>query len=214
MSDIPLKIGHLKTADASKIGTIPVAEGNVIYSEGPAMQFIDFASKRHTYGSVLSGIYSNNTFVDFSTSAVSAALTALLNSNTPSGQLLLIGGRQALYQKLHGFAYLKYFDVDLSSKYFITCKTKITSSDTVNIIVYGINGTDNSTGSLYYLTISGSTIKSVIDLDGMDVSGAFSVIANSDGFSLSSTTLKFKIVSSSCSNGNDVLIFNDMGSAS
>lgn len=207
-----LQIGHLKTADASKISSKPVAEGKVIYSEGPAMQFVDFAGKRHSYGSVLSGIYDNieKKYIDFSTADEPTILKALYNNGVPSGQLLIIGVKQANYQKIQGFGYLKYIDDNLNSKYFISCNTTITSSDKLYFVIFGAVGSTSS--NLYYITVTGSAITSAVDLDGNDVSSIFTISSTKDLFAISSTQVQFKIISASCTNGKQVFIFNNMNS--
>lgn len=93
--------GHLTKTDEDKISKIPVVEGKVIYSENSAMQFVDYASGRHTYGSVLSGIYDGTKYIDFSSTAINDCLTSIKTYGlVPNGQLVKIGNAVYQYRKI------------------------------------------------------------------------------------------------------------------
>lgn len=105
-----LKIGHLAQSQESLISSIPVKEAQVVYSENSGMQFIDYANKRHTYGSVLSGIY-NDTFVDFGSIGVDAILTAIkTNGLVNNGQLIKSGNKAYQYRKINSNNFIAKLD--------------------------------------------------------------------------------------------------------
>lgn len=96
-----LKIGHLGKADAAKINDVPVVEGQVIFSEGHAVQFIDFANQRHVYGDIISGVF-NDSYVDFNGNmSWSGILNAIKNNgNVKDGQKVNIANTIMTYRKI------------------------------------------------------------------------------------------------------------------
>ena len=62
--------GHLSTSDESKIDNLKVVNGRTIYSEKSGLQFVDYADKRHTYGPILTCIFNDTGYVDFTTSTI------------------------------------------------------------------------------------------------------------------------------------------------
>lgn len=92
ITDFNFVPGYLDQNSESKIGSTSVVNGQVIYSEKSGLQFIDYADKRHTYGSVLTGIYNTTGFVNFATATLDEALAAIkANGMVVDGQNLKIG---------------------------------------------------------------------------------------------------------------------------
>lgn len=97
-----LKFGHLAKDQASLISSIPVKDGQVIYSEGHNMQFVDYLNKRHTYGSVISGIYNDSGYVNFNGLDLPSILTAIkLNGNMNDGQLITADNSIYIYKNIN-----------------------------------------------------------------------------------------------------------------
>ena len=97
-----LKLGHLAKDQASLISSIPVKDGQVIYSEGHNMQFVDYLNKRHTYGSVISGIYNDSGYVDFNGLDLPSILTTIkLNGNMNDGQLITADNSIYIYKNIN-----------------------------------------------------------------------------------------------------------------
>ena len=53
LTNYNITFGHIEKNAEAKISTTAVANGQIIFSEKSGHQFIDYADKRHTYGSVL-----------------------------------------------------------------------------------------------------------------------------------------------------------------
>lgn len=108
VTDYNVKIGHLAGEDESKIATLPVANGQVVYSEKSGLQFIDYADSRHTLGPVLTGIYNGTTFVDFSTMTPDVVLTTLqgIGIQIADGQVLKINGNIYRYRFIGGVHFI------------------------------------------------------------------------------------------------------------
>ena len=87
------KPGHLGTSDESKIGNLKVVNGRTIYSEKSGLQFVDYANKRHTYGPILTCIFNDIGYVDFTTSTINDSLTAIkANGLVVDGQIIKVDG--------------------------------------------------------------------------------------------------------------------------
>lgn len=98
--------GHLDKNSEGKINTVSVINGQIIYSEKSGMKFVDFADKRHTYGSVLTGMYNNSgvgSFVDFSSKSATDVLQIIINNDglVADGQLIKIGSDIYQYRKIN-----------------------------------------------------------------------------------------------------------------
>lgn len=187
-----LNIGHLKTADSAKISTIPVKEGNVIYSEGPGMQFVDFNSKRHAYGSVLSGVYNGSTYVDFNDATIAEIFTALLNNNTQSGQIVTMFGFGGVYiTGDNNTGYIKLFNnTGMEDAYYLRLSAYLSDNYKIDLVIYQNN-------NLYYMSGSDINNLSVVDLDGNDASSNFDIAYDNELTAEISSTSPFKILSAS-----------------
>lgn len=89
------EIGHILTKDSAKISSIPIAangSGKVIYDESSGTQFVDFGGVRHTYGSVLTGVFiPSSGYVSFAGKDPKVILNNIaLNGNVKSGQLVYV----------------------------------------------------------------------------------------------------------------------------
>ena len=103
-----LKIGHLEEAKKSLINDIPVQEGTIVYTDKSGMQFVDFAGDRHTYGSILSGIYSNKYgFLDFANANLKDVIDAIKdNGFVVDGQIIRAGNTVYQYRKVREKHYI------------------------------------------------------------------------------------------------------------
>lgn len=100
--------GHLDKNSEAKINTVEITNGNMIFSEKSGLQFIDYADKRHTYGSVLSGVYNATGFVDFATSTLHEAVDAISkNGLVPNGQIIKVGNT------IYRYRYFESLDADI-----------------------------------------------------------------------------------------------------
>ena len=118
-----LQIGHLNKSKESMIGNMPVEDGKVVYSENSGMQFVDYAGERHTYGSILSGIYTNNYgFLDFTSSQLSEIISAIKdNSFVIDGQIIRAGNTVYQYRKVRD----KHFIIKMNDTGIVMNKFKI-----------------------------------------------------------------------------------------
>ena len=98
-----LKIGYLKSSDESLISSVSIKTGQIIYSEEPGVQFVDFEGTRHTYGSVLSGLFVGNEYKDFSTLELNDIIDVIKENNEiiKNGQLIKIGKSIYMYKKVN-----------------------------------------------------------------------------------------------------------------
>ena len=88
-----LQPGHLNITDESKIGNLKVVNGRTIYSEKSGLQFVDYADKRHTYGPILTCIYNDAGYVDFTTSTLDGSLDAIKEYGfVVDGQIIKVDG--------------------------------------------------------------------------------------------------------------------------
>lgn len=174
MSDY-LKIGHLSIADESKIANVPVTNAQIIHSEKSGMQFVDYNNKRHTQGSVISGIYNDSTkYTDFATSTVDNVLTTIkANGFIVDGQLIKVGDSIYKYRKIGGKNFLTKLDeygIDVSASKvgFAIYLPNYTSGDTVDvdIVVSIYNSTHNNKLFLVKIVNGAIDLNSCEDLDG------------------------------------------------
>lgn len=106
MSD-ELKIGHLGKANAAKINDIAVAQGQVIFSEGHNVLFVDYDGKRHTNGDIISGVF-NDSYVDFNGEVTWDEILEAIKSNggIPDGQRVSITNNFFTYRKIGDYHFL------------------------------------------------------------------------------------------------------------
>jgi hypothetical protein len=116
-------MGHLDKTKESVIKDIPVKEGRVVYSEKSGMQFVDFAGERHTYGSILSGIYTNNYgFIDFTDAELRDIVNTIKdNGFVVDGQIVKAGNTVYQYRKVRD----KNFIVKMNQTGIVMNKFKI-----------------------------------------------------------------------------------------
>ena len=178
-----LKIGHLGKADAAKISTVPVVEGQVIFSEGHNVQFADFDGKRHAYGDIISGVY-NDSYIDFNDGYITwdDTLNAIkTNGNVKDGQKLKIANTIMVYRKIGQYNFISLDDINPGSvpyiisyggSYNIAHKTTVLFMDNINKQLYiltinvasngtiqisceDLNGTVTDLSSLVAVTLTG-----------------------------------------------------------
>ena len=203
-----LIIGHLVADQESLISKVPVNEGQIIYSEKSAMQFTDYAGKRHTHGSILSGIYNENTFVDFQTVEIDEVLSAIkTNGFVVDGQIIKVGNTVYQYRNVKG----KNLIVKMNDTGIITDKFKVcyavylpdyVEGDSVNIdfliaITNGVYG-----DKIYYVKVQDNVLD-VSQCDDMDETFNpdefdISILHNGNGLFTLSTTISSTMNIISC----------------
>lgn len=178
VTDFVLAPGHLDKNSESKINDTAVVNGQVIYSEKSGLQFIDYADKRHTYGSVLTGVYNNSTgFVDFSTTTLGNALDAIkTNGLVNDGQNVKIGNNIYQYRCITSNKESLITKIDESQIYveeeqigYIIYLPEHKSGDLVNVdILMSITNEEFGT-KLMLVKIVNNSVKSALcqDLDGV-----------------------------------------------
>lgn len=141
-----LKIGHLGKTDAAKINNVPVVEGQVIYSEGHNVQFVDYGNKRHTHGDIISGVY-NDKYIDFDSSETwDDTLNAIkTNGNVKDGQKLKIANALMTYRKIGQYNFISVdeinpgavpFIISYGGNYSIAHQTSVLLMDNINKQLY------------------------------------------------------------------------------
>lgn len=96
------KIGHLSKEQASKLSSIPIGAGQIIYNEKDGTQFVDYNNKRHSYGSVVSGIFNGSSYVNFSTSNLTTVINTIKASDSViDGQLINVNNSIYMYKKIN-----------------------------------------------------------------------------------------------------------------
>ena len=178
------KPGHLDKNSQSKINNVQVANGTVVYSEKSGLQFIDYADTRHTYGSVLSGIYNPNGFVDFTTSSLNEAVLAIkTNGLVTDGQLIKVGNTIYRYRYINDAHLITTvdkdeLDVQAEKIGYIIHLPEYNEGDVIDIDLL-VSITSEENGHKMYLI---KVIDNVLDLSSCkDLDG----ILNQDTFDLS-----------------------------
>lgn len=174
MSDFIFTPGHLDANSESKINNVVVETGNVIYSEKSGMQFIDYADKRHTYGSVLTGVYNDTGFVDFTTSTLENSLSAIKsNGFVVDGQIIKVGNLIYKYRKIGDNNFIikedeSNIDVKESKAGFIVYLPEFVSGDLVdiNFLLSLSNETNANKVFLVKIVDNAIDLASCKDLDG------------------------------------------------
>ena len=221
LTDYSVVIGHLDKNSEAKISDVTVANGQIIHSEKSGMQFIDFADKRHTYGSVLTGVYNDSGYIDFTTSTLSGSLNAIkTNGFIVDGQIVKVDNSIYKYRKIGDNNLLVKLDesnveVEQSKVGFVVHVPGFVEGDLVNIDFLVSLSNDTNSNKLFLVKV----INNVIDLtacqdfDGTFNSNTFDLIIAHNGsglFTISATVAStLKVVSysvtSSGSNKNEGL---------
>lgn len=175
--------GHLNTSDESKIGNLKVVNGRTIYSEKSGLQFVDYADKRHTYGPILTCIFNDTGYVDFTTSTVNDSLAAIKeNGFVVDGQIIKVDGLYK-YRKIGDNNLITKMDesnvdIDESKVGFVINLPEYAEGDLVNMDLLLSVYNETSGIKLFLVKI----IDNEIDLTKcLDMDGAF----NTDNFNLS-----------------------------
>lgn len=208
MSDNMLKIGHLSADQEALIGQVPVNEGQIIYSEKSSMQFVDYADKRHTHGSILSGIYHDSKFVDFQTVKIDEVLSAIkANGFVVDGQIIKVGNTVYQYRNVKG----KNIIIKTNETSIVTNKHKVcyavylpdyVEGDSVSID-FLISIENNIYGDkIYYVKVQDNKLD-ISQCDDMDETFnpdefGISIIHNGDGLFALSTIVSSNINIISC----------------
>ena len=207
MSDYNFTPGHLTSSSENKINDIAVQTGNVIYSEKNGLQFVDYADKRHTYGSVLSGVFNNNAFVDFTISTLDNSLEAIKNNGFVSdGQIIKVGNLIYKYRKIGNNNFIikideSNVDVEASKTGFVVYVPEFVSGDLVDInFLISVSDTANNS-KVYLVKVIDNEIdlNSCQDIDGVFDSTTFNLTVTHNGsgiFVIKATTdAKLRIIS-------------------
>lgn len=182
-----IKIGHLKKADASKIDTVPVTEGQVIYSEEHAVQFVDYDNKRHIYGDIISGVFTDK-YVDFNSDITwEDTLSAIKTSGVKDGQKVRIANNMMVFRKINNYNFLTiekinpgtvpfiinyggtynishqttvlFMDIILKQLYILTID--VASNGTIQVHCEDLNGVISDMSTIATVTLTGSFLQIV-----------------------------------------------------
>ena len=194
-----LKIGHLKSGDESKINNVAVKEGNFVFIEQSGTQVVDYAGRRHVYGSVVNGIFNGNTFFDFAGKELNEIITAISNNGQlVNGQMVKIGNTVYQYRNINGKHMIAKVQssstsVKESAAGYIIYLPEYVTGDSVDIdmlvsVQHNVHGSKLFLVKIYDNKISLSECQ---DLDGDFSTGSFILTVTHDGnglFVISSTT--------------------------
>lgn len=209
-----LKIGYLKSSDESLIGSVAVKTGQIIYSEGPGMQFVDFENMRHTYGSVLAGLFVGSEYKDFSTLSLDEIITTIKANDViiKNGQLIKTNDSIYMYKKVND----KYFITQLNDTAIEVSQNKVgyaiqfpnyKDGDLVDISLVVSVSSESYGEKVFLIKVEDNVINlsACEDLDGAFSSDSLGIdIINYEGLfvivsTLSSVTLKVVSYSASSS---------------
>lgn len=211
LTDYPVVFGHLDKNSEVKIGSTTVSNGQVIFSEKSGLQFIDYADKRHTYGSVLSGVYNNTGYIDFATSTLADSLVAIkTNGLVVDGQIIKVDNSIYKYRKIGDNNLIikideSNVDVEQSKVGFIVYLPDFTQGDLVSIDFLVSLSNETYTNKIFLVKVVNNVIDLTAcqDLDGTFDSNTFdlNVAHNGSGlFTISATVAStLKVVSYSVS---------------
>ena len=203
--------GHLDKESESKINNVDVVNGQVIYSEKSGLQFIDYADIRHTYGSVLAGVYNTTGYVDFTTSTLNNALQAIkTNGLVVDGQIVKIGNSVYKYRKIANNHFIIKFDesnvnVEQSKVGFVVYIPEFVTGDLVSIDFLISLSNETNTNKIFLVKLVNNTVDLTLckDLDGTFDSSKFDLSVTHKGsglFAISANTAStLKVVSYSVS---------------
>lgn len=211
MSNFVFVPGHLNKDSENKINNVEVVTGQVIYSEKSGLQFIDYADRRHTYGSVLAGVYNTTGYVDFTTSTLNNSLQAIKsNGFVVDGQIVKIGDIVYKYRKIGNNHFIikideSGVDVDQSKVGFVVYIPEFSNGDLVSIDFLVSLTNETHTNKVFLVKVINNSIDLTLckDLDGTFDSNNFdlSVVHNGSGlFTISANVASsLKVVSYSVS---------------
>lgn len=192
-----LRVGHL--IDESKVNNIPVNEGNLVYLEPSGTQMVDYAGKRHLYGSVIHGVFNEGTFVDFTGKELEEIITAIsTNGQLINGQLVKVGNTVYQYRKINGKHMIAKIqsgstNVNDSNVGYVIYLPEYVAGDTVDMDLL-VSVQHNVHGSKVFLVKVHDgkvNLSECQDLDGNFTTDSFILTVAHDGngmFSISSTT--------------------------
>lgn len=211
MSDYIFTPGHLTAESASKINNVAVKTGTVIYSEKDSLQFVDYADKRHTYGSVLSGVYNDTAFVDFTISTLDNSLEAIKsNGFVVDGQIIKVGNLIYKYRKIGNNNFIikideSNVDIEESKAGFIVYVPEFASGDLVDINFLLSVSNESNVNKVFLVKVVGNAIDLTLcqDLDGVFNSNTFDLDITHNGSGVfvvsASTACTLKVISYSVS---------------
>lgn len=189
MSEAKFVPGHLDKNSEGKINTTAVVNGQVIYSEKSGHQFIDYADKRHTYGSVLAGVYNDTGYVDFTTSTIKDSLAAIkTNGFVVDGQMVKLANSVYKYRKI-GDNHLvvkvdeSSVDVDVSTVGFVVYLPEFATGDLVSIDFLVSVSNDTNANKLFFVKVVDNAINLAAckDFDGQFDSSTFDLTVAHNG---------------------------------
>ena len=198
MSDFTFTPGHIAANYANKINNVAVTNGNCIYSEKHGLQFVDYADKRHTYGSVLSGVYNNTAFVDFTTSTLADSLEAIKsNGFVVDGQIIKVGNSIYKYRKIGINNFIikldeSSIDVEELKTGFVVNLSEFATGDLADINFLVSVSTEANANKVYLLKVVKNKLDTTLcqDLDGVFDPDAFELDVIHNGAGLYSVTAK------------------------
>ena len=186
VTDFKFVPGSLDKNSEAKINQAPVVNGQVIYSEKSGLQFIDYANTRHTYGSVLTGIFNGTSFVDFSTSTLDSAIQVIKsNGLVCDGQFIKVGDLIYKYRKINNNHLIikideSSVDVKQSKTGFVVYLPGFATGDLVNINFLVSLSNKSNANKIFLIKV----VNNVVDLTACkDLDGTF----NSNVFDLTFT---------------------------
>lgn len=182
------KPGHLRVSDEAKIGNLKVVNGRTIYSEKSGLQFVDYADKRHTYGPILTCIYNDTGYVDFTTSTLDESLEAIKsNGFVVDGQIIKVDGLYR-YRKIGDNNLIikideSNVDIDESKIGFVIHLPEFVTGDKVNIdLLLSVYNETNGTKIFLVKIVDGVIdLTQCRDLDGAFDSNTFDLSVSDNG---------------------------------
>lgn len=195
--DVELKIGHLGKEQADLLPSVAINDGQIIYNENNGMQFADYKGARHSYGSVISGIFNGTEYVDFSTANIKELVNILKTSEAVHhGQLLNINKSIFMYKNVNGNSFIVKINdtesaVNANTAGYIIHLPEYKSGDQVTIDMLVSLYDDTHGEKVFFVKIVDGEIdfNSCGDLDGSFVAGdlGLSVVSNGGLTSIVST---------------------------
>lgn len=192
VTEFDFKPGHLDKYSESKINDAVVVNGQVIYSEKSGLQFIDYADTRHTYGAVLTGVFNNTSFVDFTVSTLDTVIQVIKsNGFVCDGQIIKVGNLIYKYRKIGENNFVvkideSNVDVDQSKVGFAIYLPEFATGDLVsmNLLISLSNETHANKLFLVKVVDNAIDLTSCQDLDGVFNSSTFDLSLAHNGSGL------------------------------
>lgn len=207
MGEINFVPGHLDKNSEAKIGTTAVVNGQVIFSEKSGHQFIDYANKRHTYGSVLAGVYNDSGYVDFTASTLSDSLNAIkTNGFVADGQVIKVDNSVYKYRKIGDNNLIvkldeSNVDVEANKAGFVVYLPEFATGDSVSMDLLVSLSNETNSNKIFLVKVVDNVVDLTAckDLDGTFDSSTFdlTVAHNGSGIFTISTNIAstLKVVS-------------------